>query len=480
MYSYFKNGIKDTHPQKVIDLPELVNIIKINPNQSKIEQIRLLKSLGDDKFKELKRELPNITPNCVVKERVLEDDKFNLNFLFPSGYIYFDIDHIPNVLEFKQEFIKKYGQLAALICISSGGDGLSILFKVANNISSKEQFEQVREEIRNTILKDEDIDPSCIDIGRAMFISHDPDVYYNYDNKIIVNIRNTSNNKKGISKSITRGGVTNRLTETFSLIPFDEVMRVINLRTEVRIDNPVVDVIPVDFATVKFPRIIKDKHKHRIYTGMIHSLVYLNQGLKIDYLFSYLHFINSNFADPPMELREFTRLFNSVYVRIKNDKDYKYPWKRLKYIHFNSKSGLTGDEKRCIAGMLNGRIRKNESINKIMLAKEELVAQGIKVTQKSVCRISGLSIATVKRHYHEGLVDLNELIETIENSLPSKLNILRPEIPMDSWPQEQIPNPEAIEPEQELVPHHSGEVDITELVFNQEFHKTKQIPVMNQ
>jgi tRNA A37 threonylcarbamoyladenosine dehydratase len=480
MYSYFKNGITDTHPQTNIDLPELVNIIKNNPNQSKIEQIRLLKRAGDEKFRELKRELANITPNCVVKERDLKDDKFSINFLFSSGYIYFDIDNIPDIQQFKKEFIKKYGHQVSLVCISSGGDGLSILFKVANAISSKEQFDQLREGIRNTILKDEEIDSKPSDIGRAMFISSDPDVYSNYDNKINVNIRNTSQNIKGISKPITRHrGGNNKLNETFKLVPFDKVIKTINLRTVVNVHNPVVDVIPVDFATVKFPRIIKDKNKHRIYTGMIHSLVYLNPGLQVDYIFSYLHFINYNYADPPMEFREFTRLFNSVYSKIKNEKDYKYSWIKVKHIHFNAKSGLTGDEKRCIAGMLNGQKRKNESINKIMLAKEELVAQGIKVTQKSVCRISGLSIATVKRHYHEGLVDLNELIETIENSLPSKLNILRPEIPNDSWPQEQIPDPGAIEPEQQLVPHHSGEVDINELVVSKEFHKANQISVMN-
>ena len=118
------------------------------------------------------------------------------------------------------------------------------------------------------------------------------------------------------------------------------------------------DVIPVDFASVKFPRIITDGNKHRIYTGMIYSLAYLNPGLKVDYLFSYLHFVNENFSDPPMEFREFTRLFNSVYSKIKNDKNYIYPWIRKKYIHFNSKSGLTGDEKRCIAGILNGQKRE--------------------------------------------------------------------------------------------------------------------------
>ena len=479
MFSYFKDGIKDTHPQKVIDLPELVNIIKNNPNQRKIEQIRLLKSLGDENYKELKRELPHITPNCVVKERDLEHDMFSYNFLFSSSYIYFDIDYIPDVQHFKSEFIQKYGHQVALVCISSGGDGLSILFKVANAITDKDQFNLVREEIRNSILKDEDIDPSCIDIGRAMFISYDPDVYFNYDNKIDVSIRNTALNKKGISKSITRRGDNNRLSETFDLVPFDEVMKVINLKTEVNIEKPVVDVIPVEFATVKFPRIIVDGNKHRIYTGMIHSLVYLNPGLKVDYIFSYLHFVNENFADPPMEFREFTRLFHSVYSKIKDDKDYIYPWKRIKYIHFNSNSGLTGDKKRCIAGMLNGHKRKNESIKKIILAREELVAQGTKVTQKNVAENSGLSLATVKRHYHANLVDLNEIIESIDNSISSKSNISKPDILKDSWPQEQIPNSMVDEQVKKLVPQHSGAIDIKELIINKGFLDTKQISVMN-
>lgn len=417
MFSYFRDGIKDKHPQQTIDLPELVRIIKNNPNQSKIEQIRLLKKEGDKRYKELKSELPNITPNCVVKERNLDVDLFSANFLFSSKYIYFDFDSKPDILMFKTEFIKKYGHQASLVCISSGGDGLSVLFKVGITINNKEDFEQAREYIRTTILKDEVVDPKCSDIGRAMFISSDPDVFYNYDNILSIDTRITFQIKKSINQPISSGRGNNRLNETFSIIPIREVLRVIKLKTEVKINKPVVDVIPIDIAEVKFPRGIRDGTKHRIYTGMIHSLVYLNPEVKSEYLFSYLHFINNNFANPSMEFRELSRLFNYEYSKITNDKNYIYGRQKVKYVHFNSKSGLTGDEKRCVASLLNGQKRKNESIEKIVEAREELVSQGKKVTQKRIAELSGLSLTTVKRHYNKGMVDLNEIIESIEDSL---------------------------------------------------------------
>ncbi len=104
MFSYFNGGIKDTECSKLLDLPELVRTIQSNPHADKIDRIRTLRKKGDDSYKSLKTGLPYITPNCMVRNRNLDKEHFNQNFISFSSYMYFDID-IPNAEEYKQYFI---------------------------------------------------------------------------------------------------------------------------------------------------------------------------------------------------------------------------------------------------------------------------------------------------------------------------------------------------------------------------------------
>jgi len=93
MFSYFKGGIQDKYFNRHIDLPSLVKLIKNNPEKLKIEKVRELRRIGKD-YDKLKKSLPNVTPNCLLKVRKLKDADYNL--IAPSSYIYFDIDDYPN------------------------------------------------------------------------------------------------------------------------------------------------------------------------------------------------------------------------------------------------------------------------------------------------------------------------------------------------------------------------------------------------
>jgi len=68
---------------------------------------------------------------------------------------------------------------------------------------------------------------------------------------------------------------------------------------------------------------------------------------------------------------------------------------------------------------LNGIVRSNKSIEKIQNAKAILKSQGKKTTQKRVAEVSGLSIGTIKNHYKSDLVDIEDMLETINDSIPS-------------------------------------------------------------
>jgi len=426
MFSYFQKGITDTNPSKTIDLPQLIKIIKDNPNKHLIDWIRLLRKQNNEEYKELKRDLPNIAPNCIVKYRSLKDHEFQQNFIMSSGYIYFDTDDIENVDEYKEYFIKKYGHLVSVVCKSSSCGGLSILFKLTNTISSKEKFLHVWDTIRTTLLQDERIDIKCKDIGRVMFISYDPEVYVNYENEITIDTSNcifekdSSDNKKRVKHPISKNSINNKVVYSFSdkdkptIIPIDQVLMKLVTKTIVPVDNLIVDLKPVDYAEVYIPKQIKDGTKHTIYTSIIHQLVYLNPTIEKEYIFSYLWYINYNHSKPSMEKRELIRLFNMVYTGIKKAGDI-HPIIKTKWVHFNSDHRLTGKEKNKLANTLNGYYRRHQTINKIVSVKDELTRKGEMVTRKSVSQITGLSLKTVQIHFNSEPIDMDMVIQQMND-----------------------------------------------------------------
>ena len=416
MFSYFKNGITDTNPQKIIDLPALIKTIKNNPERALIEWIRVLRTNGNDEYKELKRGLPNITPNCMVRYRSLQDDDFERNFQSFNQYIFFDIDTPGD--EYKQYFIKKYGHLVSMVSKSSSGGGLSILLKVSNTIT-KDNFESIWYNIRTTILKDETVDEKCKDIGRAMFISYDPEVYYNYDNEITVEISDTKDIVKEENHPISYGGYNNRLVYSFSnkkkeeysysVLPIDIVLTKLDRRTRVSVDNPIIDFKPVEYAEVYIPKVIKDGTKHTIYTAMIHQLAYLNPSIEKEYIFSFLFYVNNNHAKPRMNMKELVRLFNFVYDTIKST-GITHHTTITKYVHFNPSYKLSGKEKSILSNTINGYFKRYTNINKIIAAKQELNSTGAKVTSKLVSKLTGLSIKTVQTHFKSEPIDMDQVI----------------------------------------------------------------------
>lgn len=428
MFSYFEKGITNLIPSKTIDLAQLVKLIKTNPKQSLINEIRELRLKGDQTYKKKKTFLNYITPNCSVKKRSLkEDEDYTKNFIAPSSYIYFDFDGVVNAQEYKEYFIEKHGHLISLVCISSGAGGIAVLFKLTNTVDNTNFFD-IWETIRTTILKEEQVDIICKNLGRTMYLSYDTEPFVNYENEITVEIplnREKRHLKKQLNQSILYKENINTLNEPLLPIDFEEFMGKIVTKTPVVVNNPIVELFASEKMDVTFPREIRDTKKHSIYTIIIHKLVLLNPKLPASYLFSYLNFINNFYGKPPMEFKKLIDLFTFVYTSIKNDENYEFKNKKYKYVHFNDNSKLTGGEKRNLASKINGKRRSNTSIEKIITAKEELKSQGLKITQKALAEKTGLSISTIKRHLNSEPADLEELVTDVNETYTSRDDIVR-------------------------------------------------------
>jgi hypothetical protein len=424
MFSIFKNGITKIYPEKQpIILSDLAKLIRNNPAALTINQIRQMRKNGDQTYKELKRDLAYITPNCVIKKRSLKDgSEYDTNFLNFSGYIYFDFD-VTNAYEFKQQFIQKYKHIVSLVCISSGGGGISVLVKVNIDLT-RENFQSVWEYISSEVFKDELllVDPKTKDIGRAMFISSDPNIFVSHDNELIIDAFDLQKYgkietiKKGTQQGISMKifNYTSSCTFFYQLLPYNEIKKV-NLSTPINSNNPVVDYNPINFSELKFPDEVSDGIKHKFYSSLIHVLVHLNPDLDPSYIYSFLFYTNKYKAVPPMESRSLKRLFEYIYNQTKEE-GYVFNNDRIKNFHLNKDVFLSKEEKIKIMNKCNGMIRKNKSITKILEAKAELKSRNEKITQFKISEISGLGIQTVKKYYwFEELYDINSLIDDINS-----------------------------------------------------------------
>jgi hypothetical protein len=421
MFSLFTGGIINCIPQKQIDLHELIKSIISSPNKQLIMKIRLLACQGDQSYKRLKEKLDYITPNALLKVRSISDyNQFHENFICSSSFIYFDIDDVSNPMEYKNYLKNHYGSIVSLICISPSGKGVSILIRVTNKITSISEYEYIWDEIRNTILKDENVDLRCKGLGKAMFLSHDPDLYYSYDNSITVDLKSyqlSDSNRDSIKQCISSNLYkSNTLIYTFSELPdYDEFINKVITSTPIDFKNPIVDFNTIEYVKCTFPRIIKDSHKHKVFSVLIHKLVYLNPNLDVNYLFAYVNFINNNYTTAPMKFKELCRYFSFIYGLTQED-GYIFNEKRVKSFHINKSARLDKIDKSRIINSLNGRKRVNLTIEKIQSAKEYLEAKGIKITQKALAEISGLSIGTIKNHYKSEKSNIEQIVKSINDT----------------------------------------------------------------
>ena len=421
MFSYFNGGIKNIYPKRHIDLPSLVRLIKNNPEKLKIEKVREFRRTGE-KYGPLKETLPTITPNCLVKVRQLKDADYNL--IAPSSYIYFDIDDYPNSQQLKDRFIVEYGHLASLICISCSHGGITILFKVSNCLKSENDFLIARQYIIDTILVNEKIDTNAGGIARALFISSDSDLFYNYENEIEIPIEFFKQRKKNVEKCLMEDknnrGVMIRIDctplESFIPTPIDEVLAQLIFETHVTVDNPVVDFKVVDYVEVRFKYLIKDGLKHKTFTSMLHKLIYLNPTADRQLLLSYLYHINDGYTgNKKMSIRELLGLFETVYIgaTILGNSNVKPEFKR---IHYNKDCDAVFN-KRKVSGKIRGAIQQNQMKLKIKAIIEEMEEKGLSLSKSSISRYSGIHRGTLGEHMDTDLIDINKFIKEINDSI---------------------------------------------------------------
>ena len=207
--------------------------------------------------------------------------------------------------------------------------------------------------------------------------------------------------------------------DTFlEIIPYEDLVKQIRLQTtyDKTIEGKYI-IEDMDYYNVYTPKNIPDGSKHKTYIAIINNLYALNSNITRQQVYSYIFHIN-NLQMKKMASKQLNSIVKWLCDEIESTGEIRIK-PRIKRIHFNE--NITKKEKQSMGAKLTATQKTNATIKKIEDAREELTKKNIPPTQKLVCEITNLSIATVKRNWNKQIVDINEvltkkeeIVETIE------------------------------------------------------------------
>ena len=429
----FYDGIRKNIPNGYLNYQQVYEFIKTSPNVGLIETIRQLKLNNDNHYRELKLKLPIITPHVEATARRLAGDEFDKNLKSFTQLMYFDIDDVQNVYDEKQRMINQYKDFVSMVCISPSGAGISIFIQIENELT-RENFNPIWNSIRMNELAGENIDVKANGIARTMFLSSDPDVYFNPDATLAVDFEVIE--EQGIDPTTCRllnnnninshFSSTNTITkEKYNISNIDYVLNLINTNTQVDVGNHIVDVKEVQYVALYIPKMITQGRRHSTLYKMIHHLFYLNPELDIDIIYSYIWFVNNVFVRPKFDKHELIRHFNNVVNQI-HGSSIVYVNYRKRRIHFNKNCWyITSKDKMILAKKLTGLYKRHQNKQKIIDAMQHLISKGSKITNIAIKKITGMDVKTIRNHRKTKDIDLefeiSSIIEEFSSFNPTRL-----------------------------------------------------------
>ena len=406
MFSYSsKPLIGSSVIEENIDFSKLVRLIRNHPNKDIVFESTTLRQEGRDvECRNLKKsKLPWLTPNCIVRKRLLDNESnFYQNFIHSSGFIYYDVDDFSEIFT-KDEFISQYGHITALITKSVTGRGISILVRINRKIETKEDFLLTYDYIKQEYFPSIKFDDSVRRFGSAWILPFDEDVFVNYDSEIEIPkflnegsydvYKNTPQHIRGMNpyvESIREGDV--ELVD--SGVGFETHI----LETKVDFDG-LYCIKPTLVLSIRFPERIVDDTKHKVFRKVVHDFVHLNPNASLNSTIRFICHINSDFAKPPMEYNHLKGVVQNQYEYIKNTKDYvNLSPKSLRVIHYKKRRLIPSPIRLNFSNQMRGILDKGLTWKRIHYSINYLLDEYGTYTYQDVATTLGISKSTVKRH----------------------------------------------------------------------------------
>jgi len=387
----------------------------------------------DKVFEAMKSKIPIFMPHGQFKG-LLNRDLVKL-----SGYLFYDIDNIGDDLDEIKSRLIEFNP--TMVYRSVSGTGLTILFKVAG--LSKDNFNDVYNHVFDLLINAGfKLDGDAKSLNRKVHLSHDPFCFFSLSNELIIDLDNLKTKKVTLGvcpRQMRRGGegisiLNVTLPDKNNIIPYRYLSQVIKIETTYDKDFETFYTIdPMEYHYIYIPYDIPDGKKSKTYRMIINKLKQINKDITLQECFSFIYHVN-NRNTIKMDLDRLCWVVGSSYSQENKIKG------RIKKIHFNKDIMKIDKEERrelsrkkqSVAAKVNGALRSNSTLEKIIEAKKDLESRGIKATQKEIANVLKINIRTVKRHWVGEYKDPNKhnfkietssgLEDIIENDKPSDVD----------------------------------------------------------
>lgn len=412
MFSFSTHPMNKSFPlEKHINFYDLLSLIKNSPIKERYSLLyKLRKSGNTEECRKYKHEnIHWITPNAMVKSRKLsEQHDFDLNFIQSSGYVYFDIDEVEGSIDhYKNYLIEKYGTVVSLISKSSSNRGISILVKINVLVNSLNEFERVYEYVQLTYFSELKFDDDVKRLGATWFLPYDDDVFVNHDSCIVIPDEVLKGSCDVLYNTppikIHRVNPPNQLSKKqikhkYIDLSIRDVFEQMNLETPVHFDGDFC-ISPTPILTIRFPRVIRDGSKRKVYRKVIHDIMTLNPDFTISHVYLFINHINENYANPKMDLVLLKKVVENQFEFITGQPNYQNKSKKtLRSIHYKNRKVISTNKKRGISNRFEGLMKRFRTYKRVQYAINYLLDEHYTYTNKQISELLGVSISTVKRN----------------------------------------------------------------------------------
>jgi hypothetical protein len=363
----------------------VLNHIKVGTFKDKIIESRIY-GKGHPIFEQNKTLTPTFTPNGTFTKRRSVGTIENL-----TGLIYLDIDHEIDVkklhaLQFVYSFWKSFS-----------GNGYGLLVSVSG--LKKDNFKSSWSYLSNYFLGlDITIDPHTKDISRQCVISYDPDIYINH------NVVSLIIPEKSCSISDELFPITTTLPNYQSNIThLDKIKYQTTLDDYCNMDYIVIEE-GREYRNTYIPQIIKEGARHTWLSSFTSSILFNNPDISCNKLEMILLKVNYEHCKPELSKDDVRKIVKWSFK--KHRKQELMIRTKKKKIWLNPDKQLTLEQKKSIIGKETGKLRRKETLNRLIEIYKHLSIQYPRVTQKLLSENSSVKIRMVKNYWKEILYSI--------------------------------------------------------------------------
>jgi len=370
-------NVKSPTVELISDIPTVLEHIRQGTYKEKVLESRTY-GKGHPIFEENKTTTPTFTPNGTFNKRRSVGTIDTL-----TGFIYVDIDNEIDIKQFHElPFIYSYWK-------SFSGHGYGVLVSVSG--LNKENFKLSWNYLNNLFEQiGIHIDLHTKDISRQCVISFDPEIYINP--KVIPLIIPDKTLKELFETTTTLPTYTSNITYT------EKIKYQTTLDDYGNMDYKVIEQ-GKEYRTTYFPQIIQNGKRHKWLSSITNSILFNNPSITCEKLEMILYKINYEHCNPKLPREQVKKITDWSFNKHINH-ELSITTKKKK-IWINPDKQLTTKQKKSIIGIVSGKLRRKQTITKLIESYKQLLTRYPKVTQKLLEQNSTYKLRTIKKYWKE-------------------------------------------------------------------------------